>query len=30
MAEASCAEEIPKFELHAPEHWVACPIVKNK
>lgn len=30
MAEASCAEEIPKYELHAPEHWVACPIVKNK
>jgi hypothetical protein len=30
MAEASCAEEIPKFELYAPNHWVACPIVKNK
>ena len=29
IAVASCSEEVPKFELYAPNHWVACPIVKN-
>ncbi len=26
--EASCAEDVPIFDEHAPEHWVTCPIVK--
>lgn len=30
LAQKSCAEEIPPLDEHAPEHWVACPIVKNK
>ncbi|MCF7901833.1 MAG: ATP-binding cassette domain-containing protein [Candidatus Marinimicrobia bacterium] len=30
LAEKSCAEEIPALEEHALEHWVACPIVKEK
>jgi oligopeptide/dipeptide ABC transporter ATP-binding protein len=29
IAVASCSEEVPKFESYAPNHWVACPIVKN-
>ena len=29
MAEPTCADEVPAFETHATEHWVACPIVKN-
>ena len=29
MAEPNCADEVPAFETHATEHWVACPIVKN-
>ena len=30
QGEPSCADHVPVFETHAPEHWVACPIVKNK
>ena len=30
QAEPSCADHVPIFETHAPDHWVACPIVKNK
>ena len=26
---AACADEVPIFETHASEHWVACPVVKN-
>ena len=26
---AACADEVPVFETHASEHWVACPVVKN-
>jgi oligopeptide transport system ATP-binding protein len=29
IAEDSCSEEVPKFELYAPNHWLACPIVKD-
>ena len=29
IAEPTCADEVPAFETHATEHWVACPIVKN-
>jgi len=29
QAESSCADHVPIFETHAPEHWVACPIVKE-
>ena len=29
QAESSCADHVPIFETHAPEHWVACPIVKK-
>ena len=29
IAEPNCADEVPAFETHATEHWVACPIVKN-
>ena len=25
----ACADEVPIFETHASEHWVACPVVKN-
>jgi oligopeptide transport system ATP-binding protein len=28
LAQASCAAETPPLELHAPGHFVACPIVK--
>jgi oligopeptide transport system ATP-binding protein len=28
--ESSCSEDIPILETHAPKHWVACPIVKEK
>ena len=27
--EPACADEVPVFETHASEHWVACPVVKN-
>ena len=30
LAQPSCAEAIPEFEEHSPEHWVACPVVKEK
>ena len=29
QAEPSCADHVPIFETHAPDHWVACPIVKK-
>lgn len=29
LAQPSCAEEVPPFEEQKPNHWVACPIVKN-
>mgnify|MGYP001162773596 FL=1 len=29
QAEPSCADHAPIFETHAPDHWVACPIVKK-
>ena len=29
LAQESCAQEVPIFEEHAPDHWVACPIVKG-
>ncbi|MBC8175277.1 MAG: ATP-binding cassette domain-containing protein, partial [Candidatus Marinimicrobia bacterium] len=28
IAKKSCAEVVPSFEEHAPDHWVACPVVK--
>ena len=29
IVESACADEVPVFETHASEHWVACPVVKN-
>lgn len=29
LAQESCAKEIPPLEEHAPDHFVACPIVKK-
>ncbi|HDR05787.1 MAG TPA: peptide ABC transporter ATP-binding protein, partial [Candidatus Marinimicrobia bacterium] len=28
QAQAACAQKTPTLELHAPGHYVACPIVK--
>jgi len=30
IAQASCAEEKPVFEEHAAQHFVTCPIIKEK
>lgn len=30
IAKKSCAEVVPSFEEHAPDHWVACPVVKGE
>lgn len=30
IAKKSCAEVVPSFEEHAPDHWVACPVVKDE
>ncbi len=29
LAQESCAQDIPAMEEHAPDHWVACPVVKK-